>query len=240
MITIIPAIDVIDGKCVRLTRGDYATKKIYSDDPLETARLFEDHGIKRLHMVDLDGAREKKVININTLKKVADGTNLVIDFGGGVQTRKDLELALDCGAQMITAGSIAVRDSATVLNWLNEFGAETIILGADYKRNKIAVSGWQESADISLTDFIKFYYEKGIRKIICTDIQRDGMLAGPALQKYIDIKTSFPEIVLIASGGVSGIDDVKKLNDAGIDGVIIGKAIYENRITLKELEPYLC
>jgi len=240
MITIIPAIDIIGGKCVRLTRGDYNTKKVYHDDPLDAAKMFEDHGMKRLHMVDLDGAKAKKVINAAVVKKVAGFTGLIVDFGGGVQSKQDLQLVLDSGAQMVTAGSIAVRDSQTVMEWVDEFGAQRIILGADFKDGRIAVSGWQESDEATLFEFIQSYYAKGLRQVICTDVQRDGMLGGPALDTYCSLIDQFPEIKLIASGGVGSIDDVYKLNELNLAGVIIGKAIYEQKITMKELEPFLC
>ncbi len=240
MITIIPAIDIIGGKCVRLTKGDYSTKKIYNNDPLEVAKMFEDHGVKRLHIVDLDGAKAKRIINADVIKEVASKTNLIIDFGGGVQSEEDLQLILDCGAKMVTAGSIAAREPETVMKWIGKFGAERIILGADFKEGRIAVSGWQETADYTLTEFIRSYYEKGQRQVICTDVSRDGMLEGPAQDTYKDLIREFPEIDLIASGGVSKIADVFSLNKLNLAGVIIGKAIYENRITMKELEPFLC
>jgi phosphoribosylformimino-5-aminoimidazole carboxamide ribotide isomerase len=239
MITIIPAIDIIAGQCVRLTRGDYTTAKIYSGDPVETARRFEQHGVRRLHLVDLDGARAGHIVNQETLRRVAAATALAIDFGGGIRSSADARLALACGAQMITAGSIAAQAPETVLGWMKEFGGGRIILGADFKAGRIAVSGWQETTAKNLTDFIAAYYEAGIRQVICTDIERDGMLQGPAIAVYEEIKARFADLQLIASGGISGLADVVRLEEAGIDGVIIGKAIYEGRVTLEELGPFL-
>jgi phosphoribosylformimino-5-aminoimidazole carboxamide ribotide isomerase len=188
----------------------------------------------------LDGAREKHVVNLKTLERVAKGTNLIIDFGGGVQSQEDLENVFHCGAQMVTAGSIAVRNPDLVLEWMTKFGAGKIILGADYNQDKIAVSGWQESTDLTLTQFIQFYYSKELRQVICTDIQKDGTLGGPAWRTYKHLKEKFPDILLIASGGIGNMDDIHKLNELNMDGVIIGKAIYERKIDLKELEPFLC
>jgi phosphoribosylformimino-5-aminoimidazole carboxamide ribotide isomerase len=240
MITIIPAIDVIDGKCVRLTKGDYNTKKIYNDDPLEVAKTFEQAGIKRLHMVDLDGAKQKHIVNRVTLDRVARGTSLQVDFGGGLKSDEDLQAAFSCGAHQITAGSIAVKNKKQVIDWLEKFGGDKIILGADVNNEKIAVSGWQEKTDISLMDFLAEYISHGIKTIICTDIARDGMLTGPSFDLYKKIQDKFSDLEIIASGGISQIDDVNKLNEMEIGGVIIGKAIYENKIRLEELKPYLC
>ena len=240
MITIIPAIDVIEGKCVRLTKGDYDTKKIYNDDPLEVAKMFEQAGIKRLHMVDLDGAKLQHIINSATLDRVARGTNLQIDFGGGLKSDEDLQIAFSCGAQQITAGSIAVKNKDMVIQWLEKYGGDKIILGADVNNEKIAVSGWQEQTEIDLMDFLKAYISYGIKTIICTDIARDGMLTGPSFDLYKKIQDKFPELEIIASGGISKIDDVNKLNEMEMDGVIIGKAIYENKISLEELKLFLC
>ncbi len=235
MIELIPAIDLIDGKCVRLTKGDYSTKKIYNEDPLEVARMFEDHGIRRLHLVDLDGARAGKIINYRILEKIATRTSLIIDFGGGIKHEDDLEIAFESGAEMITGGSIAVKNPEQFTSWILKFGSEKIILGADAKDNKIAVSGWEETTDTELIPFIKDYYDKGIRKVISTDISRDGMLEGPSVDMYKEIRKELPFIYLIASGGVSSIDDIIKLEESGIPAVIFGKAIYEGRIPLKEL-----
>ncbi|MEJ2543822.1 MAG: 1-(5-phosphoribosyl)-5-[(5-phosphoribosylamino)methylideneamino]imidazole-4-carboxamide isomerase [Calditrichaceae bacterium] len=240
MITIIPAIDVIDGKCVRLTKGDYDTKKIYNDDPLEVARMFEKAGIKHLHMVDLDGAKQKHIVNSSTLDRIVRGTNLQIDFGGGLKSDEDLEIAFSCGAQQITAGSIAVKNIRQVVQWLEKYGGDKIILGADVNNEKIAVSGWQEQTEIDLFDFLKDYIGFGIRTIICTDIAKDGMLTGPSFDLYKKIQDKFPKLEIIASGGISKIEDVQRLNEMKINGVIIGKAIYEHKISLKELGPFLC
>ncbi len=240
MITIIPAIDVINGQCVRLTRGEFDSKKIYDNNPLTVARRFEGMGIKRLHLVDLDGARQKRIVNQHSLREVAQNTSLQIDFGGGVQSDADIELAFQCGAAQVTAGSIAVKDKALVKAWLKRYGSDKIILGADVRDGKIAVSGWQDTTEIQLIDFLKEYYALGFRETICTDISCDGMLAGPAFALYQSIKKEIPAMQLIASGGVGSIADVQRLNESGIDSVIIGKAIYEGRIKLEELKPYLC
>jgi phosphoribosylformimino-5-aminoimidazole carboxamide ribotide isomerase len=240
MITIIPAIDIIDGKCVRLTQGDFNTKKVYGNDPLIIARRFEDLGIKRLHMVDLDGTREKHIVNHAVLQKVAQKTSLSIDFGGGVQSEEDVRIALDSGAKQITAGSIAVRDENLVKSWIEKFGQENIILGADIRNGKIAVSGWQEQTELDLNFFLGKYIASGIKYTICTDISRDGLLQGPATDLYRSVKTDFYDLYLIASGGVSSVDDLNALNHAGIDGVIIGKALYEGRIKFEELKSFLC
>lgn len=235
MIEIIPAIDIIDGKCVRLSQGDYNEKKVYNEDPLEVAKMFEDAGIKRLHLVDLDGAKAKRIINTAVLEKIATNTRLIIDFGGGVQSDKDIEIAFNSGASMVTGGSIAVRDRDLFINWINKYGNERIILGADCKDHKIAVSGWQESTSLDILDFIKDYSQKGITKVVCTDISKDGMLQGPSIDLYKEILASFPELYLIASGGVSCFQDILDLEAANIPAVILGKAIYENKVTLKEL-----
>lgn len=235
MIELIPAIDLIDGKCVRLTQGDYDTKKVYNEDPLEVAKTFEDHGIRRLHVVDLDGARQERIINYRTLERLATRTALVIDFGGGLKQDGDLEIAFESGAQMVTGGSIAVRDPEVFASWIKTFGSDKIILGADAKGNKIAISGWEETTDKELIPFIQEYYAKGITKTICTDISRDGMLQGPAIELYKEIKEAEPFLYLIASGGVSSIEDIEKLEEAGIPAVIFGKAIYEGKIQLKDL-----
>jgi len=240
MISIIPAIDIMDGKAVRLRKGDFATRKVYSENPLGLARQFEDAGIRRLHLVDLDGARARKIINRKTLAAIASGTDLVIDFGGGVQSDDDLRIAFDSGASMITAGSIAVKNPEKVKGWLAGFGADKIILGADVTERRIAVHGWQEASDRKIFDFLESYGKAGARQLICTDVSKDGMLAGPAFELYDEIKARFPDFYLIASGGVSRIDDVHRLNDNGIDAVIIGKAIYEGRIRLADLKEFLC
>lgn len=238
MIQIIPAIDIIDGKCVRLTQGDYAQKKVYNENPLEVARSFQDAGIQRLHLVDLDGAREKRIINYKVLEAIAAQTQLVIDFGGGLQSDEDLRIAFESGAAQVTGGSIAVKEPQTFLSWLKKFGNERIILGADARDEKIAVSGWQETTGISLLDFLEEYVAKGIKYTISTDVAKDGLLQGPATVLYQKISEKFPGLHLIASGGISAMEDILTLNAMGIYGVIVGKAIYENRISLKEIEQF--
>ena len=240
MITIIPAIDIIEGKCVRLTKGEYSTKKVYNENPLEVAIEFEEAGISRLHLVDLDGAKQKKVKNWKVLENLASGTNLKIDFGGGLRSDEDVELAFNSGANQITAGSIAVSDKETVLNWGSKYGFDKIIIGADIKERKIAVNAWQETSELGLMSFLKDYHSHGFNYLICTDVSKDGMLKGPAFEIYADIKNDLPEMFTIASGGVSNIEDVDKLNEQNIDGVIIGKAIYEGNIQLEQLKKFLC
>lgn len=235
MIELIPAIDIIEGKCVRLTQGDYDTKKVYNEDPLEVAKMFEDYGIRRLHVVDLDGARQGRIINYRILERLATNTSLVIDFGGGLKQDNDLEIAFESGAQMVTGGSIAVKNPNTFKSWISKFGSEKIILGADAKDKKIAISGWEETTDNELIPFIRHYHQEGISKSICTDISRDGMLQGPAIDLYKEILEQIPQLYLIASGGVSSIQDIEKLAEAGIPAVIFGKAIYEGKIQLKDL-----
>jgi len=236
MIEIIPAIDLIDGKCVRLTQGDYAQKKVYNQNPLEVAKRFEAAGIRRLHLVDLDGAKEQHIVNHHVLRSITANTSLVVDFGGGLKTDADLRIAFDNGAAMITGGSIAVKDPETFSRWIADYGPEKIILGADAKDGMIAVSGWTETSSLELTAFIAGYREKGITQVICTDIGRDGMMQGPAVELYQDLLKQFPELYLVASGGVSCMEDIVTLQDAGVPAVIIGKAIYEGKITLEELE----
>lgn len=232
---IIPAIDLIDGKCVRLTKGEYDTKKVYSDNPLDMAKDFEQHGFQRLHLVDLDGAKAGKVINLSVLEAICSNTGLKVDFGGGIKTDEDLEKVLSAGADQVTIGSLAVKDPVKVKEWIARYGADKIILGADVKGRMIAVSGWLETSTLELFDFIDSYYADGIRHVLCTDISKDGMLQGPAFSLYDEIMKNYPDLQLIASGGVSGIEDVRKLKEAGIPVVVIGKAIYEGRIDLKEL-----
>lgn len=235
MIEIIPAIDLIDGKCVRLSQGDYEAKKVYNEDPLEVAKMFEGAGIRRLHLVDLDGAKAKHIVNQSVLEKIASNTSLVIDFGGGVQSDEDLEIAFNSGASMVTGGSIAVRNKELFTSWITRYGADKIILGADCKDHKIAVSGWQEATSVEVIPFICDYNQKGISKVVCTDISKDGMLQGPSIDLYKDILNVFPNLYLIASGGVSCFQDILDLEKSGVPAVILGKAIYENRVTLKEL-----
>lgn len=234
MIELIPAIDIIGGKCVRLTQGDYNTEKVYAEDPLDMAMMFQDHGIKRLHVVDLDGARQGRIVNHKTLERLAVKTGLIIDFGGGLKREKDLEIAFECGAQMVTGGSIAVKDPDMFISWLGRFGSDRIILGADAKEGRIAVSGWEEVTGLELIPFIADYKEKGVTKVICTDIGRDGMLQGASVGLYERILAEAP-VYLIASGGVSSVDDILRLEEAGIPAVIFGKAIYEGRIQMKDL-----
>ena len=232
---IIPAIDIIDGKCVRLTKGDYNICKTYSDNPLDMALRFQDAGIKRLHLVDLDGARSKHIVNHPTLESIATHTDLTIDFGGGIKARTDLETALGCGAQMVTVGSTAVEHPELMAEWIEEFGQEHIILGADARDGKISVNGWKEDSAIQLNDFIGDYIKKGISTVLCTDINKDGMLQGPSVDLYSQLLAQFPDIYLIASGGVSSVDDLIRLRDAGLPAAIVGKAYYEGRITLDQL-----
>ena len=237
---IIPAIDLIDGKCVRLTKGDYSTKKVYNTNPLEVAREFEDNGIQYLHLVDLDGAKSKHIVNHKILETIASQTNLKIDFGGGLKTDEDLRIAFESGAQQITGGSIAVKDPATFESWIQKFGADKIILGADAQNERIAVSGWQESSDQELIPFIKMYQTEGVQYVICTDISKDGMLEGPSFALYKKIlEQTNNGIQLIASGGISAFEELPKLATLGCEATIIGKAIYENRISLKQLENFI-
>ena len=236
---IIPAIDIIDGKCVRLSKGDYDTKKIYNENPLEVAKEFEAHGIKHLHLVDLDGAKSKHIVNHKILEKIASRTSLKIDFGGGLKTDEDLRIAFESGAEQITGGSIAVKDKETFIGWIEKHGADKIILGADALDEKVAVSGWQEESKEELIPFIKAYQAKGIQYVICTDISKDGMLEGPSFELYQRILDQTENLKLIASGGISAFDELPKLAEIGCEATIIGKAIYENRISLKQLETYI-
>lgn len=242
---IIPAIDIIDGKCVRLSKGDYDTKKIYNENPLEVAKEFEAHGIEYLHLVDLDGAKSKHIVNHKVLEQIASQTTLKIDFGGGLKTNEDLRIAFDSGASQITGGSIAVKDRETFTGWIETYGAEKIILGADALNEKIAVSGWQEDSKEDLIPFIQGYQKNGIVFVICTDISKDGMLQGPSFNLYQKILEQTGKgidgggINLIASGGISTFDELPKLAALGCEGTIIGKAIYENRISLKQLEEFI-
>lgn len=240
MITVIPAIDIIDGACVRLQQGVYSSKKVYEKDPLEMAKRFEGVGIKYLHMVDLDGARAKRVVNLHVLEKVATETGLIIDFGGGVRSDADINAVFNAGAKAVTAGSVAVKNRALALGWLKRFGADKIILGADVKNEKIAVSGWEETSEIELLPFLEAMQAAGFKRTICTDVSKDGLLAGPAIELYSNIKKELPKIEIVASGGVANMQDIKKLQAAGIETVIVGKAIYEGRIGLKELEQFIC
>ncbi len=235
MIKIIPAIDIIDGKCVRLEKGDYSKKKIYSEDPLEMAKTFESWGIQHLHLVDLDGAKAKKIVNTDVLNRIASRTSLIVDFGGGIRSDNDVRIAFENGASMITGGSIAVHDPAQFLKWLETYGPEKIILGADHQNEKISLNAWLEESETGLFPFLEGYVQKGITKVICTDIQKDGMLQGPSLELYKRILQKWPGLHIIASGGVSNLEDVLELDKAGVPAVIIGKAFYENRISKAEI-----
>lgn len=239
MIELIPAIDIIDGKCVRLSQGDYDTKKVYNENPVEVAKEFEDNGICRLHVVDLDGAASHHIVNYRVLDQIASRTSLIIDFGGGIKSDQDLVIAFENGAEMVTIGSLAVKNPELFLKWLGCYGAEKIILGADVKDNKIAVNGWKDETTQDLFPFLKDYIHHGVEKVICTDISRDGMLDGPSIDLYKEILSQHPNLYLIASGGVSSIDDIYALEEARIPAVIFGKALYEGRITLKELQRFL-
>ena len=238
MIDIIPAIDIIDGQLVRLQQGDYNAKTIYSQNPLDVAKQFEDVGIKRLHVVDLDGAKANHIVNYKTLEDIATNTHLVIDFGGGIKSDEDAEIAFNSGAHYITGGSIAVHRPALFLSWIEKYGADHVILGADIKDGYIAHTGWTESSDAKWQSFIASYVARGVRRVISTDISRDGMMNGPAVELYTDIMEQFPELHVTASGGVSCMNDVKRLDEAGVPAVIVGKAIYEGRITINDLVEY--
>lgn len=231
---IIPAIDIIDGKCVRLSQGDYDTKKIYNENPLEVAKEFEDYGIEYLHLVDLDGAKSKEIINYKTLELIASKTNLKVDFGGGIKANDDIRIAFECGANQITGGSIAVQNPTLFQEWISQYGSDKIILGADAKDRKIATHGWLETSELDVIDFIQEYKTKGIEYVICTDIAKDGMLQGTSNELYAEILAA-SDVKLIASGGVSSIDDLIKVKELGCEGAILGKAIYEGRIDLKDL-----
>lgn len=232
---IVPAIDIIDGKCVRLSKGDYNAQKTYSDSPLDVALRFQDAGIRRLHLVDLDGARSKHIVNHPVLEAITTHTDLTVDFGGGIKSTADLDTALGCGAAMVTVGSTAVTDPDLMMRWISDFGQEHIILGADARDGKISVNGWKEDSVLTLSDFIRDYMDKGITQVLCTDINRDGMLQGPAVELYRSLLKEFPGIKLIASGGVSSVEDLIDLKEAGLPAAIVGKAYYEGRITLEQL-----
>ena len=235
MIELIPAIDIINGQCVRLTKGDYQQKTVYSDSPAEVAKGFEQIGFQRLHVVDLDGAKSKHIVNDAVLRSITETTGLTVDFGGGIKTDDDIHTAVDAGAAMVTVGSIAVQQPELCFEWLEKYGPERIILGADVRHGKISINGWKEDSDEDLLPFLRKYIDAGIRNVLCTEISKDGTLAGPAIELYRRIMQEYPELHLIASGGVSSIDDIKALDAAGIPAVVFGKAIYEGRIDLKEL-----
>lgn len=239
MIEIIPAIDIIEGKCVRLSQGDYQSKIVYNESPLEVAKEFESYGIHRLHVVDLDGAKSKHIVNYRILEQIANRTSLVIDFGGGIKSDEDLVIAFENGAQMVTVGSVAAKEPQLFLSWLEKFGHDKMILGADVKDGLISVNGWLEESNQELLPYLDNYVKKGVTKVLCTDINRDGMLQGPAIELYQSILEQFPALHLIASGGVSSIEDIRQLDKAGIPAVVFGKALYEGRFTLKELNEFI-
>ncbi len=235
MIELIPAIDIIDGKCVRLSQGDYGKKTIYSESPLDVAKLFADNGIRRLHLVDLDGAKASHVVNLRVLESIANHTNLIIDFGGGIKSDNDLSVVFSCGATMATIGSMAVKDAETVYGWLDKYGCDRFIIGADVKNGKISINGWKEEGDDELLPFINRYVKLGVKNVLCTDISKDGMLQGPSTNLYKEIMSLHPGLHLIASGGVSCVDDLIQLHQAGIPAVVIGKAFYEGRISVRDI-----
>ena len=235
MIELIPAIDIIGGQCVRLTKGDYDQKTVYRDSPAEVAKEFEEIGFKRLHVVDLDGAKSKHIVNSEVLRRVTTDTHLVVDFGGGIKTDEDIEKAFAAGASMVTIGSIAVTNPDLFMGWLEKYGAEHIILGADVRHGKISINGWKEDSAEDLLPFLKKYVDAGVKNVLCTEISKDGTLTGPAIELYQSIMAAYPGLHLIASGGVSSIDDIKALEAAGIPAVVFGKAIYEGKINLNEL-----
>ena len=239
MIEIIPAIDIIDGKCVRLTKGDYDTKKVYNEDPLEVAKMFEAHGIRRLHTVDLDGARSRHIVNYKTIERIADHTSLVIDFGGGIKSDEDIDIAFASGATRVTIGSVAVKEPVLFESWLEKYNDNKIILGADVKNGLISINGWMEEGEDELMPFLHRYVSKGVDNVLCTDISKDGMLEGTAVELYQSVMREFPDLHLIASGGVSCVEDIEALDAAGIPAVVFGKAIYEGRIKMEELEKYV-
>ena len=235
MIEIIPAIDIIGGKCVRLTNGDYDKQRTYADNPAEMAAELESLGARRLHVVDLDGAKSRHIVNTATLERITGRTNLVVDFGGGIKSEDDIERAFRFGASMVTVGSVAVTDKALMQRWIDTYGAEKIILGADVRDGRISVNGWKEDSQEEIADFLEYYINKGVTKVLCTDISRDGTLEGPSLELYRKILQRFPDLYLIASGGVSGVGDIRELDSAGVPAVVFGKAFYEGRISKEEL-----
>ena len=235
MIELIPAIDIIDGKCVRLTKGNYNNKKIYNENPITVAQNFEKQGFRRLHIVDLDGAKSNHIVNVDILKRITSETNLIVDFGGGIKTDNDIELAFQNGASMVTIGSIAVTQPKLFVSWIDKYGPERIILGADVRNGKISINGWKEDSTEELLPFLKYYIDKGINKVLCTDISKDGMLQGTAIELYKSVMREYPSLQLIASGGVSCLSDIIELERNGIPAVVFGKAIYEGKINLNEL-----
>ncbi len=236
---IIPAIDVIDGKCVRLAQGDYARKTLYHNDPLEMALAFEQAGIRRLHLVDLDGAKAGRIMNQAVLEKIASNTGLIIDFGGGIKTDDDLRSVFDAGAHMAVAGSIAVKNKDLFYSWIRRYGPHKILPAADVKDGYITIGGWQERTALTLSDFIRETMQQGIRRLFCTDVSKDGLLQGPSLKLYQEVLDDFPELELIASGGVSSVDDLRRLRDIGCQGAIVGKALYENRISMNDITTFI-
>lgn len=234
-IQLIPAIDIIGGKCVRLTKGDYAQKKVYNDDPVAQACEFEKLGFKRLHVVDLDGAKAKHIVNEAVLKGITSATSLVVDFGGGIKTEEDIEKAFVAGASMVTIGSVAVKQPDLFLEWLKRYGAEKLILGADVRNGRISINGWKEDSDEELLPFLEKYVEAGVKNVLCTEISKDGTLAGPAIDLYKKVMATYPQLNLIASGGVGNTEDIKALDKAGIPSVVFGKAWYEGKIDIGEL-----
>lgn len=235
-IELIPAIDIIDGKCVRLTKGDYGQKKVYNDDPVAQAKEFEKLGMKRLHVVDLDGAKAKHIVNVDVLRGITAATNLKVDFGGGIKTDEDIEAAFSAGASLVTIGSVAVSQPDTFMKWLDRYGADNIILGADVRNGFVSINGWKEDSAEELLPFLSRYVKAGVKNVLCTEISRDGTLSGPSTELYSKVMEAFPDIHLIASGGVGCNEDVIELDNAGIPAVVFGKAWYEGRINLKELK----
>ena len=235
MIELIPAIDIINGQCVRLTKGDYDQKKVYNDDPAAVAKEFELAGFRRLHIVDLDGAKSKHIVNDDVLRRITSETSLIVDFGGGIKTGEDIEKAFEAGASMVTVGSIAVTQPQLFISWLNQYGAEKMILGADVRNGMISINGWKEDSTEELLPFLKKYIDAGVKNVLCTEISKDGTLQGPAVTLYKEVMKAYPQLHLIASGGVSRKEDIEELEREGIPAVVFGKAIYEGRIDLKEL-----
>ena len=236
---IIPAIDIIDGQCVRLVKGDYNQKTVYAENPVTVAKMFEDAGIRYLHLVDLDGAKSSSVKNWKILEEITSQTNLVVDFGGGIKSNADIQRAFEAGAAQVNVGSIAVKDKPLFLSWVSQFGSEKIILSADVNNEKVSIAGWKENTSIDVLPFIQSYHEKGVTYLVCTDIQKDGMLSGSSLGLYRKILSRFPNIKLVASGGVTTMSEIDQLITLGVDGIIIGKALYENKLTLEDLKPYV-
>ena len=234
MIELIPAIDIIDGQCVRLTKGDYQQKTVYADDPVSIARHFEAMGFRRLHVVDLDGAKARHIVNTSVLRTITSQTQLIVDFGGGVKSDEDLRMAFDCGAAMVTVGSVAVTRPDLMATWIATYGADRLVLGADVRERRLSINGWLEDSQQDILPFLRHYYALGIRNVLCTDIARDGMLSGPSVDLYRDIMAAFPDLHLIASGGVSSVGDILQLQAAGIPAVVFGKAIYEGRIQMEK------